>query len=139
MLITGTEFLGGQYRVYCGNFHQAIFAVGSALLGLTAYYVREWRKLQLIIAITMAPLLIYPWLVLSDLLASSDVSLNRVFPESVRWQVSKGQTKRAMKTIRTAAKWNKVNIPTNYFDDDGKVSNSCRRNLWKFSIVSRME
>ncbi|CAG2176073.1 unnamed protein product, partial [Oppiella nova] len=40
----------------------------------------------------------YPWL----------------FPESVRWQVSNGQTSKAIKTIKRAAKWNRVYIPEEY-------------------------
>ncbi|CAG2183145.1 unnamed protein product, partial [Oppiella nova] len=70
--IIGIEFIGGQWRVWCGNIHSILFAVGAAVLCLMAYYVRDWRQLQFVIALPVAFTLSYPWL----------------FPESVRWQVS---------------------------------------------------
>ncbi|CAG2122248.1 unnamed protein product, partial [Medioppia subpectinata] len=96
--IIGIEFVGGQWRVWCGNLHSALFAVGAAILCLMAYYIRDWRELQFVIALPIAFTLSYPWL----------------FPESVRWQVSNGQMSKAIKTIRRAAKWNSVYIPEEY-------------------------
>ncbi|CAG2167848.1 unnamed protein product [Oppiella nova] len=104
--IIGIEFIGGQWRVWCGNIHSILFAVGAAVLCLMAYYVRDWRQLQFVIALPVAFTLSYPWL----------------FPESVRWQVSNGQTSKAIKTIKRAAKWNRVYIPEEYLYTSEDVS-----------------
>jgi hypothetical protein len=96
--IIGFEFIGGKWRVWCSNLHSALFAVGGIILCLMAYYIRDWRQLQFVIGMPLALTLSYPWL----------------FPESVRWQVSNGQSYKAIKTIEKAAKWNKVVIPNEY-------------------------
>lgn len=121
---TGIEFLGGQWRVWCGNLHSAIFAIGSVILCFMAYYVREWRELQFLIALPIAVTLIYPWYALLNPFPCvfQMASSLRVFPESVRWQTTNGQTHRALKTIRRAAKWNDVYIPEEYLYSSDEVS-----------------
>lgn len=49
----GVEAVGKKYRIAVGFIYQMIFTVGSALLGLVAYYVREWKTLQLIVSVPM--------------------------------------------------------------------------------------
>ena len=61
VLLIGIEFIGGQWRVWCGNLHSVLFAVGAAILCLMAYYIRDWRELQFVIAIPIAFTLCYPW------------------------------------------------------------------------------
>ena len=51
IIYAGVEAVGGKYRVIVGFMFQMLFTVGSAVLGLIAYFVRDWRILHLIIGI----------------------------------------------------------------------------------------
>lgn len=93
--IIGIEFISPKWRVVCANFQQILFAVGELLLCLLAYHFRDWRELQLSITLIFSSALILPFLL----------------PESVRWQVSNGQSYEAIKTINRAARLNKVEVP----------------------------
>ena len=67
MMTIGIEAVGKKYRVVCGFIYQIITSIGSISLGFVAYYVRDWRSLQLIIGAPMFLLLFIPlW----------DISLN---------------------------------------------------------------
>ena len=55
------EAVGQDYRLLCGLIYNLITSIGSILLGVTAYYVRDWRTLQLIIGLPMFSLLILHW------------------------------------------------------------------------------
>lgn len=60
-LIKGVEAVGKKYRVMVGFVYELIFAVGAAFLGLLAYYVRDWKTLQLIISTPMFALVGIYW------------------------------------------------------------------------------
>jgi OCT family organic cation transporter-like MFS transporter 4/5 len=55
------EAVGKKYRVICGFVYQLVFTVGTSLLGLLAYYVRDWQTLQLIISAPMFALVALYW------------------------------------------------------------------------------
>jgi len=59
--MTGIEAASMEHRVLIGGLYQAIFAVGSGLLGLTAYFVRDWRMLQLAVGIPMIIMAVVTW------------------------------------------------------------------------------
>ncbi|XP_054714521.1 organic cation transporter protein-like [Uloborus diversus] len=93
--ILAVEFIGPSKRLICANIMQIIFAIGELILALVAYFVRQWKILELAISVPAAVMLVYYWLL----------------PESVRWLISKGKHRKAKNTILKAAKWNKVTIP----------------------------
>jgi hypothetical protein len=41
----------GKYRVAVGFMFQVLFTTGAAVLGIIAYFVRDWRKLHLIMGV----------------------------------------------------------------------------------------
>lgn len=57
---TGVEAVGQKYRTMCGFIYQILTAIGSIILGIVAYYVRDWKNLQLIIGAPMFLLLFIP-------------------------------------------------------------------------------
>ena len=59
--VSGVEAVGKNYRVTCGFIYQILFTVGAALLGLIAYFVRDWRVLQIIISAPMFVFVAYHW------------------------------------------------------------------------------
>lgn len=56
-----TEICGPKYRTYFGILTQFPFGIGAALLPLVAYFVREWKSLQLAISIPCVLLASYYW------------------------------------------------------------------------------
>ena len=116
------EAVGKKYRVVCGFIYQLIFTVGNALLGLVAYYVRDWKTLQLIVSVPMFTFVAFYWyrikilqhLRIDDLLShSADLILDiqRIVPESIRWLVTKKRYSEAHFLIVKAAKMNNKSVP----------------------------
>lgn len=55
------EAVGFEGRTTMGMLYQCFFAVGFMLLPGIAYFVTEWRALQLWISIPSALMLLYYW------------------------------------------------------------------------------
>jgi len=47
------ESVGKNYHVLCGFLYQIVFSIGAVLIGGVAYFVRDWRTLQLIIGVPL--------------------------------------------------------------------------------------
>lgn len=98
--VIAMEMVGASYRLFAGVVVQMFFSVGFMLTAGFAYFIHDWRWLQ--IALTLPGLLFmcYYWII----------------PESARWLLSKGRKEEAFVIIRKAAKENKVEIPSEIFD-----------------------
>ncbi|XP_022084095.1 organic cation transporter protein-like [Acanthaster planci] len=92
--IASTEIVGPQKRVLVGTLHSIAFALGFLLLSFVAFFVREWRHLQLAISLPYIP----------------GFLLILIFPESPRWLISKGKFSEAKKIIRKIAKVNGTTV-----------------------------
>ncbi|XP_055954670.1 organic cation transporter protein-like [Patella vulgata] len=94
------ELVGPSKRKYAGNIIMLAWVIGLFILGLLAYFIRDWKNLTLATSVPTILLFSYWWLL----------------PESPRWLLSKGRYKEAEEIIRKAAKVNQVDLPENLFD-----------------------
>lgn len=63
---SGVELVGKRYRNVCGSIFQVCFSLGAGLLGLVAYFVRDWRTLQFIIGLPIFACAILYWYLLDE-------------------------------------------------------------------------
>ncbi|XP_069995179.1 organic cation transporter protein-like isoform X1 [Penaeus vannamei] len=89
------EVVGPEARTIMGMMYQAFFSVGFMLLPGIAYFVRDWRQLELCISVPTVLLLLYYWLL----------------PESPRWLMQQGRHEEALKILGKAAKVNGGKLP----------------------------
>uniref|UniRef100_A0A0P4W8Z9 Major facilitator superfamily (MFS) profile domain-containing protein n=1 Tax=Scylla olivacea TaxID=85551 RepID=A0A0P4W8Z9_SCYOL len=89
------ETVGPEGRTTMGMLYQCFFAVGFMLLPGIAYFVNNWRNLQLYISIPSVVLLLYYW----------------VLPESPRWLMMQGRFEEAVKILKNIAKTNRSSMP----------------------------
>ncbi|XP_048767368.2 organic cation transporter protein-like isoform X2 [Ostrea edulis] len=99
IFIMGLEFMTPKFRLVSGTVMLIVYCTGAYVLVFIAYFIRDWRWLQLTVAMPMAIPIIYWW--------------PRIFPESPRWLISRGRYEEATKILQHAAKMNKKT-----FDDD---------------------
>ncbi|XP_074650690.1 organic cation transporter protein-like [Tubulanus polymorphus] len=93
--VAACETLQAKQRTFGGIFIQTWWAIGMLFLCMCAYFIRDWRHLQLTIA--LVPL----------------VSFSYFFfiPETVPWLASNGRIDEAEKILVKAAQMNKVHMP----------------------------
>lgn len=90
-----TEICGPHYRTYFGILTQFPFGWGAALLPVIAYFIRQWKSLQLAISIPCVLLGIFYWTI----------------PESPRWLVAEGRLEEAVAILKNGAKTNNKQLP----------------------------
>ncbi|XP_066942600.1 organic cation transporter protein-like [Macrobrachium rosenbergii] len=84
-----------RFRSLVGVLTALPWAFGTMAWGGIAYFIREWRTLQLVAS--FPNLLILPALYFID--------------ESPRWLITKGQHDKAVRVLRKAARWNNSELP----------------------------
>ena len=72
------EYVGVKYTMLTGIVIEIPFAMGELLLAFEAYFIRDWKTLQIVAYLPMLLLLLIIWTV----------------PESVRWLWPKEKSKR---------------------------------------------
>ncbi|GAA6226939.1 solute carrier family 22 member 2-like [Lates japonicus] len=93
-----TEIVGVEYRRTVGILFQMFFSVGVLILPLLAYYITDWRWLQVVIAAPYVLFLSYYWLI----------------PESPRWLISQNNSSKALEITEAMAKENKRKLTKNF-------------------------
>lgn len=88
------EIVGAKYRSYAGGLINIPFALGEALAGVIAYFVRDWKTYQFV---TAAVLLL---IALASFIA----------PESPRWLLANRKTKQLRAIVGQIAKLNKRSL-----------------------------
>ena len=112
------EAVGSKYRMISGYVLTGITSIGSIALGVFAYFIRDWRTLQLVLSVPMFPLLIIPWYHSHFKSLRISFSFNDLFyfslsilPESTRWLLAQKRYDEAYELILKAAKVNGKTIP----------------------------
>lgn len=77
------EITGPKHRVTAGNITAYSFSIGQMIIVGLAYYFKDWRKVQWVLALYILPFFIYYWLV----------------PESPRWLLSVGKVDEARRVL----------------------------------------
>ncbi|XP_076254271.1 organic cation transporter protein-like [Rhynchophorus ferrugineus] len=88
--VLGIELVGPKKRVLTGTTISCCYAVGEILVAFAAWSLKHWRPLLLVCYIPPLFLITYLWLI----------------PESIRWNLSKGQVEEAKETLRKLARVN---------------------------------
>ncbi|XP_042209976.1 organic cation transporter protein-like isoform X3 [Homarus americanus] len=99
--VLAVEFIGAKWRTFCGIIIEVPFALGEAMTGVLAIFIRDWRWLQVAVTAPAFLLISYMW----------------IMPESVRWLVSQGRKDDAIKIIKKAAKFNGKEVPKHLLED----------------------
>ena len=91
------EVVGGRHRAKAGIILWLAFTVAACLIGMKAYFIRQWKTLFLVCTA--------PYIIL--------LTLIKFVPESVRWLQLHGKTDDAIDIFRNIAVRNKKRIPAN--------------------------
>lgn len=94
------EMVGPTKRLFAGVICQMFFSCGYMLTAVFAYYVHDWRMLQLALTLPGVLFLCYWWFI----------------PESARWLLSNNRVAEAKVLIKVQAKENKVDLPDDVLD-----------------------
>uniref|UniRef100_A0A1B0C9J9 Major facilitator superfamily (MFS) profile domain-containing protein n=2 Tax=Lutzomyia longipalpis TaxID=7200 RepID=A0A1B0C9J9_LUTLO len=86
------EIIGVKWRELLSVIYQIPFNLGHLTLPVFAYFIRDWRYLQLALSIPSVLLISYYWLI----------------PESPRWLITMGRLDEATKILTKAAEMNKM-------------------------------
>lgn len=94
--ILALEVCEPSKRSFVGILIALPWALGTMAFGGFAYFIRDWHWLQFILTFPLALLIPGIWLL----------------DESPRWLIVRGYHERALKILQKAARWNKVQLPT---------------------------
>ena len=92
--IIGVEMVGPKKREMSSIVLNYFYAVGEALVGLTAWLLHDWQLLQYALSIPPLFFIVYYWFV----------------PESVRWLIARNHKEQAGVIIRKAAQVNRKEL-----------------------------
>nr|KAG5691730.1 hypothetical protein BaRGS_010233 [Batillaria attramentaria] len=90
-----TELVGPKYRVIAGFVIQSFYSVGFMTLAGIAYFIRNWRYLEVAITAPAVLFVIYWWFL----------------PESVRWLLSHNKDEEAKRVLQKVAHSNGRSLP----------------------------
>ncbi|KAF4533495.1 hypothetical protein B566_EDAN000980 [Ephemera danica] len=98
--VIGMEMVGPSKRLYAGVVVQYFFTLGYMLTALFAYFITDWRTLQIALSLPGLLFLSYWWFI----------------PESARWLLTNGRDAKAREVLQKAAKENKVELDGDLLD-----------------------
>ena len=96
MFTMASEMVGPRYRPLAGIILWLFFAIGLCVMGLKAYFIREWKILYIVCTIPYIFLLLF----------------FKFVPESIRWLNVHGKTIEGMEVLYRTARWNGKVIPS---------------------------
>lgn len=99
--VIAMEMVGPTRRLFAGVVSMMFFSFGYMLVGAFAYFIKDWRYLQIALTLPGVLFMVYYWFI----------------PESARWLLSKKRKDEAVLIIEKAAKENNVTIPQEVYDN----------------------
>lgn len=99
--VIAMEMVGPSMRLFAGVVAMMFFSLGYMLTAAFAYFITDWRWLQIGLTLPGVLFLCYYWFI----------------PESARWLLSKKRKAEAVDIIEKAAKENRVTIPQEVYDN----------------------
>ncbi|XP_078383615.1 organic cation transporter protein-like [Oculina patagonica] len=96
MFVLATELVGPEKRALAGTMVWFYFTAALMILGLKAYFVRNWRTLMILSST--------PWIFI--------LAFWKFIPESVRWLLVNGRKEEAREILKNVAKVNKKEMPS---------------------------
>lgn len=93
------EHVGSKYSMIVGIGINIPFAIGEIILGVEAYFIRDWKTLQMVAYGPMLALLVVYW----------------ISPESVRWLLARGKFMEAKRIVKMIANQNGAEFPEQVF------------------------
>ncbi|XP_026672740.1 organic cation transporter protein-like [Ceratina calcarata] len=98
--VIALEMVGPKKRLVAGVGCQLFFTTGYILTAAFAYFITDWRMLQVAITVPSVAFLLYWWFI----------------PESARWLLTKGRTQEAKDLLQRASLENGVDMPSEVLD-----------------------
>lgn len=108
-LTLSMELVGVKYQGVAGGINQGSFAVGTCLVGLIAYFIRDWRLLHFVTSLIIIPQIFVYWFLI---------------PESPRWLSSKRKWKLLKRVLERGFKMNRTRLPTHLNIPDEKEAHT---------------
>ncbi|XP_042219669.1 organic cation transporter protein-like [Homarus americanus] len=90
------EVVKPKARTLTGMMYALFFGLGITILPGFAYFIRDWRYLELAIGLFSSSLIAYYW----------------ILPESPRWLASQGRVQDALVILKDIARTNKKKLPS---------------------------
>lgn len=98
--IIGVELVSPSKRVLAGTLLSSCYAVGEVFAAGTAWIFQDWKSIIYVLYSPPLVLLAYFWLI----------------PESIRWNLSRGNSEEAINTLKRAAEVNGKTISSNFLE-----------------------
>ncbi|XP_074650285.1 uncharacterized protein LOC141905342 [Tubulanus polymorphus] len=124
-IVAGVELFPKHLRTFAGQIMFVWWSLGMMFLDLLAYSIRNWRHLQLAVALIPLTTVIDIWLI----------------PESVPWLLSKGKVEQAEEIVKKAAAFNGTTLPEHPFKVEAEVKEEKelgRKALFREPILRRI-
>ncbi|KAK7791369.1 hypothetical protein R5R35_007908 [Gryllus longicercus] len=99
--VIAMEMVGPSKRLVAGVVCQFFFTTGYILTAAFAYFIKDWRHLQIALSLPGILFLCYWWFI----------------PESARWLLTKGHKEEAKELLQRVAKENNVTITDDLLDE----------------------
>ncbi|XP_074650284.1 organic cation transporter protein-like [Tubulanus polymorphus] len=124
-IVAVVELFPKNLRTFAGQIMFVWWSIGMMFLDLMAYFIRNWRHLQLAVALMPVITIIDIWLI----------------PESVPWLLSKGKVEQAEEIVKKAAAFNGTTLPEHPFKVEAEVKEEKqlgRMTLFRVPILRRI-
>lgn len=104
------EVVGGIWGAIVPILYQIPYGFGNSIMAAFAYFYRDWRDLQMVLAVISSVYVVYIWWEFTfNSYVTVIINCNiRLVPESPRWLLATGKREEAITILEKAAKCNKL-------------------------------